>query len=88
MKLLTSTLRTLDHLEYSLNIRASKHLALILIKDFEITFAGNMRTAKDALIQKYNEETDNLLLAWPGQYSQDIFVVTKKDLEKHYHSSL
>lgn len=88
MKLTTQGIRQIDY-EGCLGIRESKQKALILIKPTgEITAATGGRGLKDELIEQFNEEEDVLLLAWPGQWSQDIFTVTKDDLDKHYFSKL
>jgi len=76
------TLRTLDieKPEYFPKIRTSKSMTLILV-----TTEGNATYANDVAGKEYiiknRKPEDLLMLAWTGQWSTDIFLVTDKDLE-------
>lgn len=65
-------------------IRRDACSPLILIKaDGRITFATG-RTDKDALVERFNEDEDVLLLAWAGEFRTDVFTVSRKDLNRFY----
>lgn len=68
-------------------IRALTTSPLILIKkvgrNTKITYAKNV-TDKDRIVSEFDEKKDILLFPWAGQYSTDVFNVTKSDLDKYY----
>lgn len=83
------TFRTLDSsdLEYPLGIRYMKKSPLILVKaDGVSTYASNQGD-KDKIVESFNEEEDLLLFAWAGQWSTDVFQLSKADLDKHYEAN-
>jgi len=71
-------------LSYSLRIRTSTYLTVILVKSNGYSTFGNDPHAKDSLKERWNHETDLLLLAWPGKYKTDIFALTPEDVTKHW----
>ncbi len=78
-------LRTLEsqNPEFFPKIRTSKGMTLILVTtDGDATFASDV-FGKEEIISKRKPE-DLLMLAWTGQWSTDIFLVTDGDLEKFW----
>ena len=86
MKFEPQHFRTLDHVEHSLGIRNMKRSPLILIKEDGYIGYDNSATGKDELIEKFEEDKDVLLFPWSGQWSTDVFMLSKKDIAKHYLS--
>lgn len=69
--------------EYFPKIRTSKGMTLILVTTIgDVTFANDVH-GKEEIIRKRKSE-DLLMLAWTGQWSTDIFLVTDEDLEKFW----
>jgi hypothetical protein len=61
-------------------IRDNQRMTLILIKANGEACYERTRAGKDALVQRFDAESDLLLLAWTGQHKTDIFLVTPENL--------
>lgn len=65
-------------------IRNSKEMTLILVKaDGSVSIVVDGRADKDALVARY-DNGDILLMAWTGQWSTNIFLLTRADIDNHY----
>ena len=82
---MSKAFRTIDHLGLEpRHVRNANTMPLILIKpDGEVAWA-QARGEKDALVAAFNPKTDTLLMAWPGQWRQDLFKLSPDDLELIY----
>lgn len=75
--------RTLED-DFDVELRTVQSFTLILVK--QDGFATYVRTVneKDALVSKYEDGKDLLLLAWTGNYKTDIFLLGQDDSVKHF----
>lgn len=64
-------------------IRSDRAKTLLLISVSGLVTQAKTVSDKDNMLSKKNAG-DLLLMAWNGQYSTDIFLVTNEDLEKFY----
>ena len=78
-------LRTLgvENPEYFPKIRTSEGMTLILVTTDGYAIFANDVFGKEEIIHRRRSE-DLLMLAWTGQWSTDIFLVTDEDLEKFW----
>jgi len=70
--------------DFSLSIRNSAFLTLILIKSDGSVYYERTRAGKDSLLNMFHPEEDLMLMAWTGMYKTDIFHITAIDLDAHY----
>jgi hypothetical protein len=83
-----SELRKLEASDPVGSLRTDRGKTLILIKaNGEKSFAKSAGE-KDLLLQRYDSATDLLMLAWTGNYSTDIFLLTQQDLDRHYRPDI
>lgn len=66
------------------SMRGERDKTLILVKANGEAFFAKKASEKDLLLQKYDPANDLLMLAWTGNYSTDIFLLTQQDLDRHY----
>lgn len=68
-------------------IRDMTKSPLILIKkegrNSKITYAKN-KTDKDRLVEQFDEKKDILLFSWCGEWSTDVFKLSKYDVDNYY----
>ena len=69
---------------FSIKLRTSGIITLILITEFGDISFENTATGKDKLMESYNPDADTMLMAWTGQYKTDIFELTPEDLKTFY----
>jgi len=60
-------------------------MTLILIKATGTVNFSHSCKGKDEIVRRYVDATDLLLLAWTGQWTTDIFRLTRTDLDLRYH---
>ena len=65
-------------------IRTNKSTTLILIKSSGDAEYAKGQNDKDRLVAQFDPELDLMLWAWVGQWSTDIFLLSKEDLETYY----
>jgi hypothetical protein len=66
-------------------LRADRGMTLILIKATGTVNFSHSCKGKDEIVRRFVDETDLLLLAWTGQWTTDIFRLTRTDLDLRYH---
>ena len=76
--------RVLDDDVSHLCIRNNRLSPLILVKADGTMTWGKSRADKDAIVQAFDPAVDTLLWPWAGEYSTDVFKLSKADLDKHY----
>ena len=69
--------------DFSSKIRTEDGMTLILVQTCGAARYGRTRADKDAIVAQRCDE-DLLLLAWPGRYRTDIFLLERADIDRHY----
>ena len=69
--------------DFPWKIRTSRRLTLISVKPSGEACYAIACSDKDAIVAAH-ALGDLLLLAWMGQYTTDIFLLSAQDLEQHY----
>lgn len=77
-------LRTLDKDTHPLYIRVNTVCPLILCKSNGDVLYGKNRGEKDDVLAQCNFDADLLIFPWVGEWSTDVFVLSKSDVDKHY----
>ena len=81
MKLNSSGNRTIDWDQFQYpDILGARNCPLILIKSTGEILCASTKSAKRELVEKFNDQRDVLLSAWPGQWSTDVFRLSEADL--------
>ena len=68
----------------SFRIRTNGRTTLILIKGSGEAEYAKDYGGKDRLVTQFDPESDLMLWVWVGQWSTDIFLLSKEDLETYY----
>lgn len=79
-----SELRTLEASAPIGSLRTDRSKTLILVKANGQSSFAKSAGEKDLLVQTYESAADVLMLAWTGNFSTDIFLLTEQDLDRHY----
>jgi hypothetical protein len=66
------------------SLRTDRAKTLILVKANGQACFAKSAGEKDALMRSYEPGADLLMLAWTGNFSTDIFLLTQQDLDRHY----